>query len=250
MRTSLVLFSLWFSASARAEDWRPYVFSVAGDTLLAKHAVLESGVGYNGVTGTGGGLSPDSAHRIQFWLASSVGITNWLTFDGGLQFADNIGQNFGFSQARLDLRARLFKKGPFAMSLGVGYQADQLLQNAVTAVAAVTATFGRFDLTLNVRAAHYFHSGRDPVDLFVTFGALVRTTRWLHLGVEYVGEELEAAFDEEGEVEAPGFGRHYLGPTAALRFWDGRIRVNATVGAVMTQKETGPLARGSFAYLF
>jgi hypothetical protein len=238
-----------FAGAARAEDFRPYVFSVEGDTLSSRRAVLESGVGYNGVTGAGGGLSPDSAHRVQFWLSSGVGITDWLTFDGALQFADNFGQNFGFSQARIDLRARLFRRGPFAMSLGVGYQADELLHNALTAVTALSATWGRFDLTLNVRAAHYFHGGRDPVDLFVTFGALVRATGWLYAGVEYVGEELEAAFDAE-EADAGGAGRHYLGPTGVVRLLDGRVRINATVGAVFMRGEAGPLARGSFAYLF
>src|SRR6185295_7718804 len=59
-----VLCALLLTTAARAEDWRPYVFSVAGDTLSAKHAVLENGLGYNGVTGSGGGLSPDSAHRL------------------------------------------------------------------------------------------------------------------------------------------------------------------------------------------
>jgi hypothetical protein len=231
---------------ARAEDWRPYVFSVSGDTLSAKKAVLEGGAGYNGVTGSGGGLDPDAAHRVQFWLSSGVGLTNWLSLDGALQFADNLGQSFGFSQARLELRARVLKKGPFALSLGAGYQADQLLDNALSAVAALSVALGRFDLTLNVRAAHYFHSGRDPVDVFVTLGALVRATHWLYAGVEYVGEELEAAFGDD--VDSGGFGRHYLGPTAVLRFW--RIRVNATCGAVLQQNHYGPLARGSIGYLF
>jgi hypothetical protein len=238
-----VLCAFLLSTAARAEDWRPYVFSVAGDTLAAKHAAIESGVGYNGVTGSGGGLSPDSAHRVQFWLSSGVGITDWLSFDGALQFADNIGQNFGFSQARLDLRARVVKRGPVAFSLGAGYQADELLHNAITAVAALTAVLGRFDLTFNLRAAHYFHAGRDPVDIFVSAGALVRATRWLHAGVEYVGEDLEAD-------DVDGGGRHYLGPTAAFRAWDGRIRVNATTGAVFMRGQVGPLARGSIAYLF
>jgi hypothetical protein len=100
-----------------------------------------------------------------------------------------------------------------------------------------------------VRAAHYFHGGRDPVDFFVTFGAMVRTRNWLHLGVEYVGEELEAAFGGD-DADVGGFGRHYLGPTGALRFWQGRIRVNATVGAVFMKQGDGALARGSLAYLF
>jgi hypothetical protein len=246
MRITLLILCAAFSA--RAEDFRPYLFSVEGDTLSAKHAALESGVGYNGVTGSGGGLQPDDAHRVQMWLAGAVGVTNWLELAGGVQFADNFGQNFGFSQARLDLRARVLKREHIAISLGAGYQADALLQNALTAVAAMSIYAGRFDLTMNLRAAHYFHSGRDPVDVFITVGALVRATHWLYTGLEYVGEELEAAFGDDGDVG--GYGRHYLGPTAALRFWDGRIRVNATVGSVFMRQQIGPLARASLAYLF
>jgi hypothetical protein len=247
----ILALGLFFTTAAHAEDWRPYVFSLEGDTLAGKHAAFESGVGYNGVTGSGGGLSPDDAHRIQTWLYAGVGITDWLEMSGALQFADNLGQNFGFSQARVDLRARLLRprgKVPIAISLGLGYQADTLLENALTATFAISAYLGRVDLTLNVRAAHYFHAGRDPVDFFVTFGALVRTTRWLHLGVEYVGEEIEAVFGDDEDVG--GYGRHYLGPTAALRFWDNRIRVNATVGCVFMKQGDGALARGSLAYLF
>jgi hypothetical protein len=240
-----VLLVALFCGVAQAEDPRSYVFSVEADTLSAKHAAFESGVGYNGVTGTGGGLQPDDAHRVQTWVASAVGVTNWLELSGALQFADNLGQNFGFSQARLEACARVLRHKYFSLAFGAGYQADVLLENAITGLIAASAHLGRVDLTLNVRAAHYFHAGRDPIDVFVTFGALVRATSWLSAGVEYVGEELES-----DDTEAGGWGRHYLGPTAAVRFWDGRIRVNGTVGAVLTHGQTGPLARGSLAYLF
>jgi hypothetical protein len=258
----VLILCLTLTASARADDWRPYLFSISGDTQAAKHAALEHGLGYNGVTGTGGGLQPDASHRVQTWLGYAVGITNWLEASGGLQFADNLGQNFGFSQARVDFRARPLAprlRVPLALSIGVGYQADALLHHAITAVVAFSAYLGRFNLTLNLRGAHYFAPGRDPVDIFVTFGALVRATHWLHAGLEYVGEELEAAFDEE-EADVGGAGRHYLGPTAVLRFWENRIRVNVTVGAVFMSHrdfrgaepilDVGPLARASMAYLF
>ncbi len=246
-----VLGCLLFSSGARADNWRPYVFSIEGDTLAAKHAAIESGVGYNGVTGSGNDLSPDDSHRMQTWLYAGIGITNWLEMSGQMQFADTLGQNFGFSQAKVDLRARVLRprsRVPIAISFGLGYQADALLENALTATGAISAYLGPVDLTLNVRLVHYFHAGRDPVDYFVTFGAMVRTTRWLHLGVEYVGEELEALFGADEDVG--GFGRHYIGPTAALRFWDNKIRVNVTVGAVLMQNDYGAQARASLAYLF
>jgi hypothetical protein len=135
-----------------------------------------------------------------------------------------------------------------AISLGGGYRSDVLLDHAVTASLDASATFGRVNLTLNVRAAHYFYAGRDPVDLFVTAGAMVRATRVLRVGVEYVGEELEALVASDGD-NAPA-GRHYAGPTAALFFAGGHVRLSATAGAVLTPSQQGALMRGALAWIY
>jgi len=75
----------------------------------------------------------------------------------------------------------------------------------------------------------------------------VRATRVLRLGVEYVGEELGAlvAGDDDG---APA-GRHYVGPTAALFFLRGHLRVSATGGALLTPGQQGPLVRAALAWV-
>jgi hypothetical protein len=239
------------SRGAGANDWHPYVFSVDGSTLGRRSVAVESGVGYNGVTGSGGGLSPDDARRVAAWVSGAVGIVDRVEIDGAFLFGDDPTNGFGFNQARVDLRVQVLEarpRFPVAVSLGAGYQADALLDNAVTGVAAATAYLGRVNLTLNVRAAHYFHAGRDPVDVFVTAGALVRATNWLRLGAEYVGEELEGAVSDDAD-HSPG-GRHYVGPTAALFFAGAHLRINATSGAVITQGRAGPLIRGSLAYVF
>ncbi len=239
------------SSVARAQDWRPYVFSLDGLTLNAKRAALEAGAGYNGVTGAGGGLQPDDARRTTAWVSAAVGLTDRVELSGAFLFGDDPTNGAGFNQARIDLRVRLLnprKRFPVAISAGAGYQADALIEHAITANLAATAFIGRVNLTVNVRAAHYFHTGRDPVDVFVTAGALVRATNWLRVGAEYVGEELEGVFGADLD-DAIG-GRHYVGPTAALFFVDNKLRLNATAGPVFTQAQTGMLARASLAYLF
>jgi hypothetical protein len=241
MRWLLILCLL--SQSSRADDWHDYLFSLDGKTLAPKSVGVETGAGYNGVTGSGA-AQPDDARRVMAWVGAAIGVYDRIEIDGNFQFGDDPTNGFAFNQARLDVRVQVLKAHfPVAISIGAGYQADALLQNAITGVIAMTATLGRFDLTLNVRGAHYFHPGRDPFDIFVTAGALVRATHWLRLGAEYVGEELEPDDDDGG-------GRHYVGPTVVLLFLHQRLRVSATGGAVIDHRQLGPLARASIGYRF
>jgi hypothetical protein len=247
----LLLLSLLAPSVARAEDWRPYVFSVDGEVLAPKRIALESGAGFNGVTGSGGGLQPDDARRTNLWMAGAVGLAPRVELDGAFMFGDDPTTGFGVTQARLDVRVELLRprpRFPVAIAAGAGYQADAIFDQAVTGVVVTTAYLGRLQLTANVRVAHYFAAGRDPIDVFVTAGALVRATSWLRLGAEYVGEELEGV-DGTDRDDAIG-GRHYVGPTTAVFLAGNRVRLNLTGGVVMTQGQTGPLVRGSAAYMF
>lgn len=232
-------------------DWHPYVFSADGDLLRARGAAVESGVGYNGVPASGRGLAPDDARSASGWLAGAVGVGRGLELDGAFLYAGDPGNGYRFDQARLGARVELLRpraRLPIAIALGGGYQADALADHAAIATLDASCVLGRLNLTVNVRAAHYFAAGRDPIDLFVTAGAMVRTTRWLRLGLEYVGEELEALVADDGD-HAPA-GRHYVGPTAALFFAGGHLRLNATGGAVVTPGQLGPLVRGALAWVY
>jgi hypothetical protein len=239
------------AASVIDRDWHPYVFSVDGSTLAPRTAAIESGAGYNGVTGAGGGLSPDDARRVMWWLSGAVGLVDRVQLQGSLIAADDPTNGFGFNQAQLNLQVEVLRarpRFPVAISAGVGYQVDAVYDHAVTGLIAASAYLGRLNLVIDVRAAHYFAAGRDPVDLFVTTGALVRATRWLRVGAEYVGEELEGVTGEDGD-NSPG-GRHYVGPTAVVQLLSGKLRLNATGGAVISRGQAGPLVRGGLAYLF
>jgi hypothetical protein len=236
---------------ARADDFRPYVFSVDGQVLEPKRVALESGAGYNGVTGSGGGEQPDDARRTNLWILGAAGLAPRVELDGAFVFGDDPTTGFGFTQARVDLRVELLRPRslfPVAITAGVGYQADALVDHAITGVVATTAYLGRLQLTFNLRFAHYFAAGRDPLDIFVTAGALVRATSWLRVGAEYVGEELEGVDGDDSDGAIGG--RHYIGPTTAVFLAGSRVRLNLTGGVVLTQGQTGPLVRGSVAYLF
>jgi hypothetical protein len=250
MRTFLVLALL--TSPAAAQPWRPYQFSVEANTLSPKRIVLESGVGYNGLPGAGRGLSVDSARSVGLWIGSAFGVVDRLELGGAFQFGDDPTGGFGFNQARLEARVRVlgpWAKAPVAISIGAGYAADALVHHALTALVAVSATAGRVHFTFNLRGAHYFAPGRDPLDVFISTGVLVRVVPVLHLGVEYVGEELEALVEPE-EFDVGEGGRHFVGPTAALVVGGGRVRIGASGGVVVMGERVGPQVRGSLAYLF
>lgn len=239
------------AAAADVADWHPYLFSSDGDLLRARHAAVESGVGFNGVPSRQAGLSPDDARSATGWLTGAVGIARRIELDGTIFYAGDVGNGYRIDDTRVEARVSLLTRSarmPLAVSFGGGYQADALLEHAATASLDASAIFGRVNLTLNVRAAHYFHAGRDPVDLFVTAGAMVRVTRLVRLGVEYVGEELESLVASDGD-NAPA-GRHYVGPTAALFLAHGHLRVSATGGALLTPGQQGPLARAALAWIY
>lgn len=263
-RLALVAALLLLPAAARAQDristtpalgvvgdWHPYVFSADGAVLAPRTATVEAGAGYNGVTGAGGGLQPDDARRVTGWISGTVGIVDRLQLGGTFVYGDDPTNGAGFNQARVDVQVAIVKprlRFPVAVSIAAGYQADAVYDQAITGALLTTAYLGRVNLTLDVRGAHYFAAGRDAVDVFVTAGALVRATSWLRVGAEYVGEELEGVVGSDDDA-SPG-GRHYVGPTAALYLARGRLRVNATGGAVLVRGQSGPLARGSISYLF
>jgi hypothetical protein len=239
------------AASADVADWHPYLFSSDGDLLRAGRAAVESGVGFNGVPSRDTGLAPDDARSATGWLSGAVGVARRIELDGTIFYAGDPSNGYRVDDTRLEARVALLTPRahlPVAISLGGGYQADALLEHAATASLDASATLGRLNLTVNVRAAHYFHAGRDPVDVFVTAGAMVRVSRLVRIGAEYVGEELEALVGGDDD-NAPA-GRHYVGPTAALFWAGGHLRVSATAGALLTPGQQGPLVRAALAWIY
>ncbi len=232
-------------------EWHPYLFAVDAATLRPGHVAIETGAGYNGIVQPQGVQSAD-ARSLDVWLTGAVGLTERMELAGTLLAAQTPSQTFGFGEGRIELRMRVLDWRswlPIAITIGGGYQADGNFQSAVEGVVAVTGEYGRFSATVNLRALHYFHDGRDPIDVYVTAAASVRVARWLRLGAEYVGEEIE-------QNDVDGGGRHYVGPSAAVFLDGGHVRLNATVGAVVAElplangTNAGAMARGSVAYVF
>jgi hypothetical protein len=237
-------------SSGAATEWRPYVFATDAATLRPWQAAVESGVGYNGVVQPEGIRLADG-RRFDTWITGAVGLTGRLELAGTLVAAEAPGSPFQFGEGRVELRARVLdwhRRFPVELTLAGGYQSDGRFQSAAELAVAATISAGRFALTVDARALHYFHDGRDPIDFYVNAGASVRATRWLRVGLEYVGEELEEA--RTAGALTDGGSRNYVGPSAAVFLLGGHVRLNATGGVVVAPVGIGPLARGSIAYVF
>lgn len=186
-------------------------------------------------------------------MAAGVGPHDRVELQGTLAVADGPERPLGLGDLRLDLRVRVlgpFARFPVAIALGVGYQLDPVLASALTGTVAISSEVGRLQLAANLRLAHYFAAGRDAVDVTVMASASVRVARWLRLGVEYVGDELEAAEDEEEADLGEAGGRHYVGPAATVLLRGGKMRVGVTAGPVIVGDTLSALGRASVSYLF
>lgn len=98
---------------------------------------------------------------------------------------------------------------------------------------------GRLRLASNAHAERVFASGRDDVDLVLMAGASWRTLDVMRVGVEYVGQDLEDAFEDDVE----GGARHYAGPTVALDLFGGRAQLVGGPAFGLNRETSGLLGR-------
>jgi hypothetical protein len=229
-----------------SDDWQPFVLSTDAPTLRQGQLAVETGGGYDSVPQ---GLTPrpQDAQLADGWVSASVGLWDPVELDALVSFGQTAGDSVGLGSGRAELRFKLVDtpgRVPVVLTLAGGYQFDWQMQQAAELGLMVSSDLGRVHLAANVRAAHYFHSGRDPVDLYLSAGALVRVLRWAQLGVEYLGEELEGVAGTD--VDVGGGGRQYVGPTLVFTGL-GPFRWNLTAGPVFSAGTTGVLVRSSIA---
>lgn len=112
------------------------------------------------------------------------------------------------------------------------------------AVALLAAGYerGPLFLAVNLRADRMFAAGRDSVDLFTMAGASLRVWRGLRVGAEYVGQDLEDAF----EADLEGGARHALGPSLALDLDRGRYQLTVAAGFGLNARSADAVVRAGF----
>jgi hypothetical protein len=99
----------------------------------------------------------------------------------------------------------------------------------------------------NVQGEKIFEQGRDELDLLVMAGASWRVGSAVRLGAEYVGQDLEALYEDE---EAEGGARHLIGPSMSLDLDRGRYQLAVAGGFGLTRETPAALARAQLAVSF
>lgn len=111
---------------------------------------------------------------------------------------------------------------------------------------AASGDIKRLRLAGAVHGEHVFADGRDTVDVMVQAGVSYRVVSVLRAGVEYVGQDLEEAFNSGAE----GGARHFVGPTASVQLLSDRLTVSAGPAFGLSDLSPRLLARMAVAYAF
>jgi len=106
---------------------------------------------------------------------------------------------------------------------------------------------GRLRLAASVHAERLFASGRDAIDVIATAGATIRLLETVRAGIEYVGQDLEGAFEEE---EAEGGARHVVGPTISVALFGQRLSATAGPALALGAGQTHVLGKAALTYQF
>jgi len=112
---------------------------------------------------------------------------------------------------------------------------------------AASYDVGRLRIAGNVQGEKIFNQGRDEIDLLVMAGTAWRVGSSVRLGAEYVGQDLEALYEDD---EAEGGARHMIGPSVSLDLGGGRYQLGVAVGFGLNRETPAALARAQLAFSF
>jgi hypothetical protein len=118
--------------------------------------------------------------------------------------------------------------------------------NGAWAEAGVAADLHRAHLGFTAHGEHVFADGRDGVDLMFRAGASYDVVGPLRAGVEWVGQDLEEAFNDGAE----GGARQFVGPTASVRLLQDRLTVVGGPSFGLSPQSPRLLGRIALAYGF
>jgi hypothetical protein len=181
-------------------------------------------------------------------LGGELGLGGGFSLQGtairGSSFLDDTGATGGMVGFRFSVLPRSVEH--WQLVLNAGYLHELAGGNGAWGTLQTGFETGILRAQLSIHVEHIFQTGRDPVDVMVTAGAAVRVLSFMSLGVEYLGQDLEAAFDNDSDAE--GGSRHLLGPTVALAFFENRLSIVA--GPAVGLGATGTHLMGRLAVSF
>jgi len=228
---------------------RPWLYTADPTAPALGHVITSLGVGYAQVDrGAARPFAADVGHAGAVFDASAeVGVSKYASIHAqGLLAGEGAGT---------PVRAGVFA-GASAFPLPAAYPLDLAVSggflrelggtNGVWARVGVAGDIGRFRLSATALAEKVFDPDRDEADVLLTSGVSVTALPILRLGIEYVVQDLEGAWDPE---EADGGIRHFLGATAALDL-GRRVQIAAGPALGLSEGSPGLLGRLTATYAF
>jgi len=129
----------------------------------------------------------------------------------GMNEEEGIGLRTAFATGvRLDLSYR----APFPLAFSGSVRREYSGGIALESRLIGGVVLDRAQFLFNLVGEKAFAPGRDPLDLHLRAGHTVRVSSRISVGIEYVGDDLEALWEPE---EAEGGSRHFFGPLLELR---------------------------------
>lgn len=231
---------------------RPWLYASDPTAPPPGHVLTSLGVGYAQVDrGASRPFAGDIAHAgAVFSAGAEVGILRFASLKAegllaGQGSTMSAGAMVGANVYPLDPR------GPIALAFSGGYLRELGGDNGLWGRVAVAGDLGPARLVLTALGEHVFAAStpdgperRDDIDLVITAGASFALTQALHLGAEYVVQDLEGAWDPE---EAEGGVRHFIGPVASLEL---ARRVRITAGPAFGLSSGSPSVLGRLAAMY
>jgi hypothetical protein len=117
----------------------------------------------------------------------------------------------------------------------------------VWARVSVARELGRLRVAAMVHGEHIFAPQRDALDVMVTAGASYRLVGPLRAGVEYVAQDVEETFADDG---AEAGMRHFVGPTIGVELADKRFTLTGGPALGLSRGSPTSIARVALAYSF
>lgn len=229
-------------------EQRPFVFmmdpSIAAPGEVGLEYSLQAASGTDALRPLPANLGAEGAIQ---GASVIVGVTKWLALQAtGLVYQPAAGAQAQTSATGQAAARVLLTRPDASFRAGVTTLFLRELGGSSGVASRLSASYdvGLLRIAGNAHAEKIFAGGRDSVDLLAFGGASIRATHQLRLGAEYVGQDLEDAF-EPGEAE--GGARHFAGPVAAVTLLNDAFWI--TAGPALGLNERSPRLIGRLTML-
>jgi hypothetical protein len=251
---ALALALCGYGASARAQTDRPFLF--ASDTRtprmlqgLATYRVTWGAAGNGALRPIGAGALGQAGFLHE--LGGEMGLNDRLSLRLYGVLSDPSTSGLGGPMTGTfggELRGRLWSSVDQRHQLTVSVGALRELSGALAFQARVVGSmrFGALRLVGDVLLERSTRRAADGVDVVVVAGASYALRPWLRAGVEYVGQDLEALWDDE-EIEGA---RHMAGPVLALVSERHGLQFVAGPAFGLSSTSPGLVVRAGLQYAF